>query len=161
MKAINIILLVSLVLTIACTNEICFDENTEINRLVKTAIDEFAAKEFNSGPSSFVMTIKRINKADTLEFVISLTSSILVFAEDSVYFRAEYLDKQIFTNYRNKSFRDSCSIKEAAQYLDNEELQYYTRTGEIPPPFQLWTVSELKLAFHDGKLVEKRYFFLH
>lgn len=155
----RIILILGLaILTISCKKEVYFDEDKEIDLQVKKGIYEYQLisidRRFN-----YVIVVQRRVSGDTVEFIIYATNSIAVFESLKVYYRGRYLDINIFTNYKNKSFRDSCGLEEAAQYLDKDEYAYFLEQKKVPPPFTLADIMNMKLVFVNGKLKKKEYYY--
>jgi len=155
----RIILILGLaILTISCKKEVFFDEDKEIDLQVKKGIYEYQLisidRRFN-----YVIGVQRRVSGDTVEFIIYATNSIAEFESLKVYYRGRYLDINIFTNYKNKSFRDSCGLEEAAQYLDKDEYAYFLEQKKVPPPFTLADIMNMKLVFVNGKLKKKEYYY--
>jgi len=161
MKKIQLILLSIIFLVYNCKQEIKFDQNSEIDHILKTNIQAYCSTEIKDEPTDFVLILKRKIKYDTLEYVLSATSSIGVFADDSVSFHTFYMNQNVFTNFKNSHFIDSCNLRDASQYLSKDEARMYMITNKIPGPAELWTIRKLRLVFYQNKLVEKRYFYLH
>jgi hypothetical protein len=159
MKKIQLILLSCIVLATSCRQEIKFDQNSDIDHILKDNINEYTAQELKNLPSGFVLILKRKIKNDTLEFILSTTSSVGVFVDDSVYFHTFYMNQNIFSNYTNSCFVDSCNLKDALEYLNKDEVRKYMQTNEIPPPNRLWTIGNLRLVFYKNKLIAKSYFY--
>jgi len=144
--------------TVSCSQDIIFDENEIINHQVKKNINEYISLNINP-KFDFVISIKKEIKVDTVEFIIYAHNSIETFKEDSVYFRAKYLNTIVFSNFKNQSFDDSCSLKNAAKYLNKEEYEYYLKENKIPPPFLLFNTLRLKLIFVHNKLIKREQFY--
>lgn len=160
-RILSYILLSWILLLNGCSTEVNFDENIEIDTQLKKSIEEYKLLELWKGPSSYVLTISKTQKKDSLFYIISATSSIGVFAEKRVYNHIIFQDQNIFTNFKTKKFNDSLSLKEAAQYLNHDEYTRFIKTNKIPGPDMLWTLRQLRLVFYQNKIVEKSYFFLH
>ena len=158
MKNLFYIVLLLVSTTISCRQDIMFDENETVNDQVKKNVNEYILS--NIDPKlDFVISIKKDVKGDTLEFIIYAHNSIETFKEDSVFYRAKYLNTIVFSNFKNESFDDSCSLKDAAKYLNKEEYDYYLKENRIPPPFLLINTLRLKLIFIQNKLIKREQFY--
>lgn len=155
----RIILVLSLAFfAMSCQKEVVFDEDKAIDLEVKKGIYEYQLISVDRR-CNYVICVQRRVSGDTVEFIIYATNSIAVFEDLKVYYRARYLDINIFTNYKNKSFRDSCGLEEAAQYLDKDEYAYFLKEKKVPPPFTLADIMNMKLVFVNGKLMKKEYYY--
>lgn len=158
MKKLFYIILISVFTTMSCSRDIMFDENETVNDQVKKNVDEYILS--NIDPKlDFVISIKKDIKGDTLVFIIYAHNSIETFNEDSVFYCAKYLNTVVFSNFKNQSFDDSCSLKDAAKYLNKEEYEYYLKENKIPPPFLLINTLRLKLIFVQNKLIKREQFY--
>lgn len=158
MNRIILVLSLAFFTTMSCQKEVVFDEDKAIDLEVKKGIYEYQLisidRRFN-----YVIVVQRRVSGDTVEFIIYATNSIAEFESLKVYYRGRYLDINIFTNYKNKSFRDSCGLEEAAQYLDKDEYAYFLEQKKVPPPFTLADIMNMKLVFVNGKLKKKEYYY--
>jgi hypothetical protein len=158
MNKIKYLFLFFLFIAYSCKKEMMFDENKAVNNQVKTCINDYISVSIDS-TNNYVLSFKKRINVDTLEFLIYAHNSISLFKEDSVFFRAKYLNTFVFSNFRNSSFKDSCGLEEAAQYLDKEEYAYFLKENKVPPPFSLIDNMSMKLIFVNGKLFDKQLFY--
>jgi hypothetical protein len=158
MKKIVIFLSLLGLFAFGCKRETVFDENEAINNQVKKYVYEYMLLSIDSR-HNYALSFKKKIKSDTIEFIVYAHSSISTFMHDSVYFKAKYLNTYVFSNFRSSSFCDSCSVKQAAQYLDKEEYPYFLKENKVPPPFFLGGPMQLKLVFVNNRLYHKELYY--
>jgi len=158
MKKVIFCFCLSLLSVLSCKKEIAFDDHQTVDSQIKKYINEYKLITIDQ-KYNYALSIQRKLIGDTIEFVVYANNSIAVFESKKVYFHAKYLGLNIFSNYRNSSFHDSCGLEVAAQYLDKEEYEYFLKEKKVPAPFTLINIMHMKLVFANNKLIKKYYYY--
>jgi hypothetical protein len=157
MKKLALAVSIFLLITSSCKREMKFSDEKEVNKQICKFVQEYMLITVNKKYNN-VVSVRKIQNGDTIQFDVYTNITIAEFASQGVYYRGEYLDTPIFTNFRNSSFRDSCSLVEAAKFFNKFEYDYIKKYDKIPFPYVLSDIVSMKIVYLKNKLIERKYY---